>query len=200
MKKSIIMAVLLTVISATSFASSGTTALSTTSKFQVVENTNSRYDLYYVSETLDNVVVRILNKDGKLINTDKITDVKAFKRTYNLKGLPAGNYNIEVKNGEGKASQAIFHNPTIKSSLHSIVGQLPSINKFKVFVGPSELNSKVEVKIYDENNKLLFRESMNNMQEGFTKTYDLSKVESDYVMFKIDNGTDATSFTRNLKQ
>ncbi len=200
MKNPIILAVLFTVISAAAFANSGATVLSTTSKFQVVENKNSRYDLYYVSETLGNVTVRILSENGKLINTDKLSDVKAFKRTYHLKGLPAGNYKVEVKNQEGKASQAIFHNPAIKSSLHSIVGQLPSANRFKVFVGPNMANSKVEVKIYDENDELLLKESIINVQEGFTKTYDLSKVNSDFVTFRINNGTDATSFARKLKQ
>ncbi len=112
------MAVLLTVISTASFASTGTTALSATSKFQVVENTDSRYDLYYVRENVGNVVVRILNENGKLITTDKLSGVKAFKRTYNLKGLPIGNYKVEVKNGEGKATQAIFHNPAIKTGSH----------------------------------------------------------------------------------
>lgn len=199
MKKSLLMAVLLTVISTVSFAIPGTTELSNTSKFQVVENTDSRYDLYYVSENVDNVIVRILDKNGKLINTDKLAEVRAFKRTYNLKGLPAGNYKIEVKNGEGKASQAIFHNPTINKSLHSIVGQLPNANKFKVFVGPNDQNKKVQVKIFDENKQLLIEESMKNVEEGFAKVYDLSKVESNYVTFQLTNGKESTSYTRNLK-
>ncbi len=96
MKNSIIMGVLLTVISTVSFAFTGITEFSNTSKFQVVENTDNRYDLYYVSENIDNVTIRILDKKGKLVNTDRVTKVKAFKRTYNLKGLPAGNYTIKV--------------------------------------------------------------------------------------------------------
>ena len=140
MKKPIIMAVLLTVISTVSFAFTGTTELSNTSKFQVVENTDSRYDLYYVSESIDNVTVRILGANGKLINSDKLSSVKAFKRTYNLKGLPTGNYIIEVRNGEGKATQDIFHNSSNVINLHAIVGQLPNENKFKVFVGPAAEN------------------------------------------------------------
>ena len=199
MKKPIILAVLFTVISAATFASSGATALSTTSKFQVVENTNSRYDLYYVSENFGDVTVRITNENGKLVNTDKLTGVKAFKRTYNLKGLPIGNYNVEVKNGEGKASQGIFHNPAIKTSLHSIVDQLPNVNKFKVFVGPSNANGKVKVEIFNDKEELLLNESMHSVQEGFIKVYDLSKIDSDYVTFKIDNGTDSSTFSRNLK-
>ncbi len=200
MKKPIIMAVLLTVISTVSFAftSKGITELGNTSKFQVVENTDSRYDLYYVSENIDNVVVRILNKDGKLINTDKLEAVKAFKRTYNLKGLPQGNYIIEVKNGEGKASQAIFHNPAIKSNLHTIVGQLPSVNKFKVIVGPSIKNDNVQVRILDENGHELLEELI-SAKEGFSKVYDLSKVKSSTVTFKLSNGKEYASYTRNLK-
>lgn len=199
MKKPILMAVLLTVISTVSFAFTGTTELSNTSKFQVVENTDSRYDLYYVSENIDNVVVRILDSKGNLINTDKINTVKAFKRTYNLKGLASGNYIIEVKNGEGKAKQSIFHNPSIASSLHTIVGQLPNKNKFKVFVGPSEVNKNVEVQIINDKGQLLIKESIDNAEEGFSKVYDLSAVKSSYVTFKVNNGSEKTSFTRNLK-
>ncbi len=199
MKKPIIMTVLLTVISAVAFASTGTTALSTTSKFQVVENIDSRYDLYYVSENFGNVTVRITNEKGRLINTDKLTGVKAFKRTYNLAGLPAGNYSVEVKNIEGKASQAIFHNPSVKSSLQTIIGKLPSANKFKVFVGPNNANSKVRVYIYNDKNELLLKDSMHSAQLGFSKTYDLTKIDSEFVTFKIDNGTDSSSFSRDLK-
>lgn len=199
MKKPLVMAVLLTVISTVAFAFTNTTTeLSNTSKFQVVENADSRYDLYYVSENVDNVIVRILDKNGKLINTDKLSDVRAFKRTYNLKGLPAGNYNIEVKNGEGKGSQAIFHNPATKSSLHTIVGQLPNANKFRLFVGPSAANEKVEVKILNDEGKVLKTESI-SAQDGFSKVYDLTKLNSDFVTFELSNGQDQASYTRDLK-
>ncbi len=200
MKKPILMAVLLTVISTVSFAFStkGTTALSNTTKFQVVENTDSRYDLYYVSENIDNVVVRILDEKGNLINTDKLSSVKAFKRTYNLKGLPTGNYKIEVKNGEGKASQAIFHNPAVTKNLHSIVGQLPAINKFKVYVAPSVENKKVNVQIVDDKGTELISDSI-SAKQGFFKVYDLSQIKANYVTFKISNGKESTSFSRDLK-
>lgn len=199
MKKSLIMAVLLTVISTVSFAITGTTNLSETSKFQIVENNDSRYDLYYVSENIDNVTVRILDANGTLINTDKLAAVKAFKRTYNLKDLPAGNYKIEVKNGEGKGTQDIFHNPTIITTLHTIVGQLPNENKFKVFVGPNDQNKSVEVEIFDNNGNSLIKETIDNVQKGFTKVYDLNNIKSRSVQFRIDNGKDQTSFTRSLK-
>ena len=192
------MAVLLTVISTVSFAFTGTTEISETSKFQVVENTDSRYDLYYVSESFDNVTVRILGENGKLINTDKLASVKAFKRTYNLKGLPYGNYKIEVRNGEGKASQAIFHNPSNVVNLHAIVGQLPNQNKFKLFVAPSAANKKIEVKIVDSKGQVLKTESI-SASEGFSKVYDLNQVKSDQVTFRLSNGTEKSSFTRNLR-
>lgn len=199
MKKPLVMAVLLTVISTVAFAfTSTTTKLSNTSKFQVVENTDSRYDLYYVSENIDNVVVRILDNNGKLINTDKLSNVRAFKRTYNLKGLPAGNYNIEVKNGEGKASQAIFHNPATASSLHTIVGQLPNANKFKIFVGPSQENDNVKVKILDDQGNVLNTETI-SAKEGFSKVYDLTNINSEFVTFELSNGKDQASYTRDLK-
>lgn len=199
MKKPIFLAVLLTVFSTVSFAftSTGTTELSNTSKFQVVENTNSRYDLYYVSESIDNVTVRILDDKGKLINTDKLAAVKAFKRTYNLKGLPAGNYKIEVKNGEGKAAQAIFHNPSVATNLHTIVGQLPNENKFKVFVAPSNENT-VKVSIKDDKGNELLSESI-AAKEGFSKVYDLSNVRSRYVTFTLSNNHEKSSYTRDLR-
>ena len=199
MKKPIIMAVLLTVISTVSFAFTGTTELSNSSKFQVVKNTDSRFDLYYVSENIDNVVVRILNEKGKLINTDKIKGVKAFKRTYYLKGLPAGNYRIEVKDGQGKGSQTIFHNPSIKTNLHTIVGQLPNENKFKIYVAPNDQNKNVQVQILNDKSELILNETINNAQKGFFKVYDLSEVNSRYVTFKISNGKENTSYTRDLR-
>jgi hypothetical protein len=199
MKKPIIMAVLLTVISTVAFALPGTTELSNTSKFQVVENTGSRYDLYYVSENIDNVIVRILDKAGNLVNTDKLNGVKAFKRTYNLKELPSGNYTLEVKNGEGKASQSIFHNPAKTSSLESIVGLFPNDNKIKVFVAPNDQNQDVSVQIFNDQDQLLFKESISDAQKGFSKVYDLNKVKSNYVTVKLSNGKDNTTLIRNLK-
>ena len=195
MKKVVLMAVLLTVISAVSFA--GTNELSKTSKFQVVENTESRYDLYYVSENSSNVVVRILDTNGNVMNSDKIIDVKAFKRTYNLKDLPTGSYKIEVKNNEGKAAQIIFHNPIKNSSLHTIVGKLPNVNKFKVLVGPSNMDIPVEVNVYNDKGQLLMHETINS--NGFSKVYDLSKLTFEYVTFELSNGKDSARFTRDLK-
>jgi len=199
MKKSLITAAFLTVISAASFAGTknGTTELSNTSKFQVVENTNCRFDLYYVSESFDNVSVRILDENKKVVNTDKVSDIKAFKRTYNLKGLPTGNYTIEVKNGEGKAEQIVFHNPTKNTSFQTTVGKLPNQPRFKVIVGPSSTNKMVSVKIYNDNDQLLMQESIEGTK-GFSKVYDLTKLNTKYVTFKLSNGQEFTSFTRDL--
>ena len=193
------MAALLIVISAVSFArtETGTTELSNTTKFQVVENTECRFDLYYVSENFDNVSVRILNEKGKIVNTDKISDVKAFKRTYNLKDLPTGNYSIEVKNGEGKAVQKVYHNITKNANLHSLVGQLPNSKRFKVLVGPSSVNEMVTVKIFNDKDELLKEESIEAV-EGFSKIYDLSKLNTKYVTFKLCNGQETESFTRDV--
>lgn len=196
MKKAILMAALLTVISAVSFARA--VELSETTKFQVVENSDSRYDLYYVSENNDDVQVRIINSKGDIISIDKLQNVKAFKRTYNLKELPAGNYEIVVKNGDGKASQAIFHNPSKVVDLHSIVGQLPNENRFKVFVGPSNSNAPVKVTIYNQKGEVLLEESIDNTG-GFSKIYDLSAITGDYVTFHLSKGQEDASYTRELK-
>lgn len=198
MKKPIILALLLIVISTATFAGNKENLISPKAKFQVVENSNSRYDLYYVSETADNVRIRILDADGNLVTTDKLQDVKAFKRTYNLSNLPSGNYAIEVKNNEGKASQTIFHNPAIETSLHSILGKLPHQNKFKLFVAPSKQNNEVEVKIYDDKDNLLTTEKINGV-DGFSKVFNLTKLKNPYVVFKVCNGTDEQSFVRYLK-
>ncbi|MCB0494731.1 MAG: hypothetical protein KDC79_01225 [Cyclobacteriaceae bacterium] len=197
MKKTILMAVLLTVISAVSFAK--TVELSETTKFQVVENTDSRYDLYYVSENSDDVMVRIMNANGEVVSTDKIQDVRAFKRTYNFKDLPAGNYEIEVKNKEGKASQPVFHNPSKAVNLHSIVGKLPNENRFKVLVGPSETSAEpIKVKIYNQRGEVLLEETIDD-SNGFSKIYDLSTISGDYVTFHLSKGQEEASYTRDLK-
>ena len=196
MKKTIFIAVLLTVISAVSFA--GVNNLSETTKFQVVENSDSHYDLYYVSENVDNVLVRIVNEDGGVVTTDKIQEVRAFKRTYDFNALPTGNYSLEIKNNEGEASQAIFHNPIKYVNLHSIVGKLPKENKFKVFVGPSDSKAPIKVTINDQNGSVLLKETINGA-DGFSKIYDLRDITGDYVTFHLSKDQEEVSATRALQ-
>lgn len=196
MKKTVLVAVLLTVISAVSFA--GISELGNTTKFQVVKNQDSKYDLYYVSENNNDVFVRIKDAKGKVVNYDRIEDVKAFKRTYNFKDLPAGNYTLEVKNNEGRATQSIFHNPQGTNELHSLVGKLPDENRFKVLVGPSESISPIEVKIYDQSGKVVLKETIDS-NGGFSKIYDLSTITGDHVTFYISKGQESASYARDLK-
>lgn len=194
MKKSIILAAYFLCISAASFALD--TELGETSSFKIVPKADKKYDLYYVSESDAPVTISIYDDEGTLITNDKVKNNRSFKRTYNFKNMASGDYKVVVKNEEGRGSQQVFHNPKT-SGLQTMISQVPNSKSFKVLVGDFDNDKPVTVKVYNSDNKLIFKDDITEAQ-SFSKMYNLSNIEDDVVKFTIVNGRESVSQLRSL--
>ena len=194
MKKTLLFAALFLLVSVATFAEDN--ELGETSSFKIVPKANLKYDLYYVSESDAPVTVRIYDEAGRLITNDKIKNHRSFKKTYNFKDLASGNYKVVVNNEEGKASQAVFHNPQ-KLKMQLIFTQVPNTKSFKLHVGEFNTAKPVKVNVYNADNELLFSEEINETA-SFSKVYNMNKIDEDMVRFTIINGQEMISHNRAL--
>ena len=194
MKKSLILAAYFVCISAASFALD--TELGETSSFKIVPKADKKYDLYYVSESDAPVTISIYDDEGILITSDKVKNHRSFKRTYNFTNMASGDYKVVVNNEEGRGSQQVFHNPKT-SDLQTMISQVPNTKSFNVLVGEFDTTQPVTVKVYNSDNKLIFKDQITEAQ-SFNKVYNLTKVQDTSVRFTIENGRESVSQLRSL--
>lgn len=196
MKKLTILAVLLMVFSAASFAEE--TKISETTKFQMTAKSDVKYELVYVSDKSGNVLVTIFDESGRKLSSQTVKKAKNFKRTYDFSQLKPGKYNIVVRNETGSANQEIIH--LIKEArLKTFVSKIPNSKSLKLHVGDFDAESPVRVRIYDQSNKLIHSEEINNAQ-SFSRVYKLADTQLKYVSVSIENAGETKTFTHELEE
>ena len=153
----------------------------------------TKFDLIYVSEVEGPVTVRIFNEEGDLVGFDQIKKRKSFIKTYNLQNLEAGKYIMKVENSEGVTEQEILYNP-YKKSLNMLL-TTKEFDKVKVTVIGHNNSRPVTLKIYDKEGQLLNSEVL-EVQRGFSRTYDLSMINSNSIVVTATNGLESiTKYT-----
>lgn len=195
MKKLTLLVVLLTVFSASSFATE--IPISETSNFKMVAKSDVKYDLYYASEDEGSVKVCILDANGKKLNSCFVRKTKSFKRTYDFSQLKQGEYTIVVTNKDGKATQVIKHKVKAKL-LQTFVAKLPDSKSLKLHVGSFNANESVKVRIYNEKSKLIHRDKIENDQ-SFSRVYNLEDIHANNVRVVIENNGEIQTFTHDLR-
>ncbi len=194
MKKLTILAVLLIVFSATSFAEES--KISETSKFQLNAKSDVKYELIYTSENSGAVRVTIYNEWGQRLNSQRIKKAKNFKRTYDFSELTPGNYKIVVSNENGSAHQIITYKVK-EARLKTFVSKIPNSRSLKLHVGDFDSSAPVRIRIYDQDNKLLLSEEITSAK-GFSKVYNLSKINATQlrsVSILVANNGESKTFT-----
>ena len=195
MKKLTILAVLIMVFSAVSFAEE--TKISETTKFQVTATSDVKYELLYTSDKSGDVRVSIYNEDGRKVSTQFVKKAKNFKRTYNFRKLQPGKYKIVVRNENGSANQEISYQ--IKEArLKTFVSKIPDTKSLKLHVGDFDASAPVLVKIYDRYNKLIHSEEINN-ELGFSRVYNFGDVKTNSVRVLVENNGEAKTFAHSFQ-
>jgi len=195
MKKLTLLAVLLIVISAATFAE--VRKLGESSEFKMVAKSDVKYDLYYTSENVSDVCVTIFNERGEKISSKTVKGAKKFKRTYDFSKLAPGKYKIVVRNEYGSANQEVLHSSK-KMQLSSFVSKVPNNKSLKLHVGDFNRDKGVLVKIYDQNNKLIHSETIKN-ERSFSRVYNLHKTTAKSVSVLIENDGELQSFAHNIR-
>ncbi len=185
-----IIALLVTAFSTTTIAKNFVeTELGESTKFNVLNKKSpEKFHLFYVSEKISKVTVRILDAEGTIVGVDNIKSRKSFSKVYNFKKLEAGEYTIEVQNADGIARQTINYNP-YRQNLNMFVS-LQDENKFKVTVTGFDKNKPVIVKIYNEEGQVVSKEKI-NAERNFTRIYNLSKLKGRSFTFSASNGSES---------
>ena len=195
MKKLTLLAALLIVFSASSFATEGKPGKAP--KFKMIAKTDVKYDLYYSSENSGEVCVIIYDESGKKISSQTMKEVKKFKRTYDFSQLAPGKYKVVVRNDDGSANQQISH--LIKEArLKTFVTKLPESNALKLHVGDFDEDQPVTVKIYNENYKLIHSDEIKNAQ-SFSRVYNLNNIELKSVSVLVENGGEKQTFIHSFR-
>ena len=192
MKKLTILAVLLAVISAATYAA----PISETSSFQIVAKSDVKYEFTYSSKNRGDVCVTIYNEEGDIMSSKTVKDAKLFKRTYDFRKLQPGNYKIVVKNESGTTNQIIKYNVK-EEHLKAFVGKLPDSNAIKLHVGEFNNSKAVIINIYNQDNKLIHRDKIKT-DGSFSRVYNLKKISTKYVKVLVENDGEIKSFTHSL--
>lgn len=195
MKKLTALAVLLTVIGTASFASSG--PLGENSNFKLINKADSKYELIYVSTEQSDVRITIYDNRGKNIETNTVKDVTKFRRTFDFSKLEPGKYSIVVKNEDGTAKEEIAYNVE-QEQLKTFVSAIPDSKSLKLHVGDFNAEKPVNVKIYNEDNRVIYRDNITNA-EAFSKVYNLKNKKAGFYTVQVENNGEIKSFTHSLQ-
>lgn len=109
--KAFFSAVILSVCSTFAFAYDGESSVA------VVAGKNTGvFKVVYKSSSASGVEVTIINAKNEVVFTESFTKMNDFARPYNFKGLPEGEYTIEVKDDFGKKIEKVNYSlGTVKS-------------------------------------------------------------------------------------
>jgi hypothetical protein len=195
MKKITALVVLLTVISTATFASLG--PLGENSKFTVFSKSDVKYELVYVSDVPSDVIVTIYDEENRNIVSNTVKEATKFRRTYDFANMAPGKYRVVVKNKEGIGNEEIAH--LVKTAkLQTFTTRIPDSKSVKVHVGDFNINAPVYIKIFDTNDRIVYKNAIENNQ-SFSQVFDLSKLDLDDVLVTIENDGEIKEFSLAMK-
>lgn len=127
--------------------------------------------------------VSITGKDGEVLFEEhiKAKDGK-ISRTYDLTAFPAGNYFLEAENGTKVARYEIKIEDKIASvsekAIAEVLKPVVTTQNGIVTVSIKQVNTPVEIKLYDENNVELYSETV-TAKGDIAKRFDTKKVTTE---------------------
>ncbi|MEQ9298237.1 MAG: hypothetical protein RIF33_06730 [Cyclobacteriaceae bacterium] len=139
---------------------------------------DSKLELVYLDESPSTIIVKFRDAKGQVVSKDKLKNVSSFNRPYDLSHLSTGIYTIEVADEEGTFYET---SALVDNSLSAVK---PSGKAKYQLTFKEDLIQPVQVTIFNDRGTLIFKETVTSNQ-GFSKTYDLSKIKSDRYMFEV---------------
>jgi flagellar hook assembly protein FlgD len=132
----------------------------------------------YVSDAQVKVEVQIRDEQGRVIASDLVENENGFRRPYNISQLKDGNYIVKMFENKALVYESKFAIDTKKTAVMEL-----GDNKFQLTYKDNH-KQDVSINIYDDKGTLLHQEKVEQMA-GFSRIYDLSKLNPDHVSFEV---------------
>ncbi len=165
-------------------------------KLNVLSNTNTKSLVFELDPSSKDTSVKFFDIDGNIMYSEAVSGKYAYTKKFDLKDLKDGSYYLKVDN----ALREIVYTLEVDATDVKIVEKKENAKPvFKVAEGMVFLNllnldaKKVEIKIYDSSNRMLFEEVVSdelkiekafNFKNAFKDSYTLMVKDSNGVYYK----------------
>ena len=144
---------------------------------------SSVYKMTYIASDSNDVILKIQNEKGEIFYKDYISKGSFIVKLFNLENLPHGNYQFVVSNGKEVKTAELAYGKTSEKDLISVDISKSDEGKYRLTVA-GIVKDEVTVKIYDKKSNLITTDKV-NINKGFSRLYDLTKVPVDSVKFEV---------------
>ena len=164
-------------------------------KVAVVQNEQAKFKLVYLEDAPGEVTIKLRNKRGDIIHQQTVTNEGGFSQPYDFNSLPKGEYKFEVIKADGSivSHEIVYKAWEIQPDFQA---NILNVNDKKTFRLAVTNSGRVNVKIYNEDHKLIHEENT-NQKDGFRRNYDLSKINGENFTFVVSNETGSISMDAN---
>lgn len=153
--------------------------------------------LFYRGEQSGKVKVTIYNEKGDVVFTETMKDTEQFMRPYNFKGLPYGEYTIELSDESGTRFTKVSHKFVKESRIAHVTRLNPDENRYMLAV-PNAGKDALTVRIYDQLSRLVFEERQ-SIQGDFAKVYNLNGIAGDHTFEVVDQRGKSSRVTKSSR-
>lgn len=140
--------------------------------------------VFYRAEEIADVKVTIYNQSGAIVYREALDNTTNFMRPYNFSSLPAGEYTIELADGQGKRYEKVTH--SAKNNVR--VAHLTRLNDSEstyVLAVPNRGQDELLVTIYDDKNAIVYQHK-ELIKGDFAKVYNLESIAGEHTFVISD--------------
>jgi hypothetical protein len=163
-------------------------SLASASSLEITPSSGAVYNVYYKGTGTGSVKVTILNDENRIVFTETI-HAAGFKRPYNFRELPEGQYTVIVSGNNGEQVQTINHKIAPASSAKSNIRVTPlsgADGKYLVTIANSATQT-VWIRIYHNRTGLVHEEKI-AVDGSAAQVFNLNKIQArmkSSIMFEI---------------
>lgn len=176
-----IIAVLLTVISTVTFASTNDSTKRDALVRVVTGSANGSYKLIYKGDE-GQVKFKLLNEKGNVLHDERMRIENGFIQPINLSNMPSGDYTFVIENKSGTLLEAVTY--TSLSDLLAKKIRFDQVADQLEFVG-NDLDENLRIQIYDDKDELVYTDKITG--DTVDQIFDFNRIRSNWVSFVILN-------------
>lgn len=151
--------------------------------------------VYFNHDKTEEISVRIEDRFGFLLHSEKVQSKNRKSRSYNLEQLPAGVYTLKIDSDQKIVTKKIKIDRNSSTLLNEEISYKPSsfFKNDRWMVNVLSLGEQVDIRILDEAYDEVYAEKVKN-ENVVAKSYDLSKLE--YGVYTLSLTIDNKSYNK----